>query len=265
MKRSLLLTAFIIPVGVYAQINPGPRSTALGSTGVVLQDVWSLQSNQAGLAALKRPAASAAIENLFVTSEVSTKSAVAAVPFKQDVFGLSFQSYGFSAYTEQRAGFTYARTFNDVIFTALNINYHQLVIPKYGSTRTFSVEGGLQYKASEKLLIGAHVANPSQSSYEEQTASTIPVKMEFGIAYRFTDKVLFNSAFSKKLNSDADAGFGLEYTIAEWLALRGGLTANPLRQQAGFGLVYQNIRIDAAASSHPVLGYSPQIALSYEF
>src|SRR5690606_29521659 len=95
--------------------------------------------------------------------------------------------------------------------------------------------------------------------------SAIPVKMEFGIAYRFTDKLLLHSAFSKTLSSDADAGIGLEYAIAEWLALRGGLSANPLRQQAGFGLAYQKIRIDAAASSHPVLGYSPQIALSYEF
>lgn len=265
MKRFLLLTSIIIPIRLSAQINPGPRSTALGLTGTVLQDIWSLQSNQAGLAVLQRPVMAAAVKNQFLDPDVNTKSAVLAVPFKQHVFGISFQSYGFSAYTEQRIGFTYARNFENTIFTALNFNYHQLRIANYGNTSTFSIEGGLQYKASEKLLIGAHIANPSQSSYEEQAVSAIPVKMEFGIAYRFTDKLLLNSALSKTLNSEADAGAGLEYAAAEWLALRGGLSANPLRQYGGFGLTYQKIKIDAAASSHPVLGLSPQIAVSYEF
>ncbi|WP_423149262.1 hypothetical protein [Rubrolithibacter danxiaensis] len=265
MKRLWLSILLFLPVLLQAQINSGPRFTALGNTGVSLQDVWSLQSNQAGLAALSYAVIAGAYERKYLNEDLSTQSAVIAVPFNTNVFGLSFQNYGFSVYNEQRMGFTYARKFGKTIFAALDFNYHQVKIQQYGSAKSFSVEGGLQYKPYEKLCIGTHISNPNNSGFTTEVDAVIPVTIEFGASYQFTDKILLSSALAKTLKTTSDFKIGLEYIPVSWIALRGGFSANPVREYAGVGFEYEKFHFDFASSSHPVLGFSPQVAFSYEF
>ncbi len=257
----LLLYSFL----ANAQTNSSPRFTALGSTGVALQDVWSMQYNQAGIAGLTKSVASASFERVFAGVELSNQSAVAVIPFKQNVFGVSFYNYGFSAYNEQKIGLAYAKKFGDKLFAALNFNFHQLKISQYGIAQTFSAEGGIQFKPGEKLCLGAHISNPSQSGYNKEASASIPVNIEFGASFILSSKLLLNTGFITVLNSAADARAGLEYAVLDWFALRGGLSVNPGKQYLGFGLNYQKLHFDFAASSHQSLGYTPQVALAYEF
>ena len=261
-----LLCLWLLSCNLYAQdVNCGSRLTALGNSGVALQDVWSLQSNQAGLAALDKPVAAIAFQNSYLNTDLSTQSAVVAYPFKNNVIGMSFQNYGFSAYNEQRIGFAYAKRFGKNVFTAMNVNVHQVKINQYGTAQTYSVEAGIQFKANRHLLIGSHISNPNKSGYNSQVDAVVPTLLEIGASYGFSDKLILNGGLLKDLNFLTDARFGLEYNMAEWLALRGGINVNPFRQFAGFGCKYQRLRIDAAAASHPTLGYSPQMSLGYEF
>lgn len=265
MKTLIYFILTLFPFLVNAQNNPGPRITALGSTGVALQDIWSLQSNQAGLAVIQHAKISGAFEKKYFSDELSNQSAVIAFPFGKNVFGLSIQNYGFSAYNEQRIGLAYAKRFGDAVFAALNFNYHQLKIQHYGNAKTFSVEGGIQYKPNPRLCIGTHITNPTQSAYSNDVNATIPINIEFGVSYNFSSKVLLNTGIIKTLNYEADFKAGLEYNLLDWMALRGGVSVNPFRQYAGFGLNYQKFSFDFASASHPNLGYTPQVALSYEF
>ena len=255
----------IFPLSLFGQVNPGPRITALGMTGVALQDVWSLQANQAGLAGISKPMVATAYKSEFFNPDLSTQSAVIVYPDKGNVFGISFQNYGFSAYNEQRIGFAYARNFGNTVFVALDFNFHQVKIQQYGSAQTYSVEVGIQYLPTDKLVLGGHITNPNLSNYQYDLNTVIPVSIEFGASYRFTDKLLLNSGIIKTLNSTTDVRTGIEYSIINWLDFRGGFSANPFRQYAGFGCNYNNFHLDAAASTHSALGYSPQIAISYEF
>lgn len=251
---------------LYSQeINLGPRLTAIGNTGVAMNDVWTLQSNQAGTTGLKKPTASVSYRNSYLNRELSTQSAVIVYPTGRNAIGLSLQNYGFSAYSEQKIGLSYAKRFGNSVAASLNFNLHQVKIAHYGSARAYSVEAGLQYHVDEKLLIGTHISNPNRSAFDRDVDAFIPVSLEFGASYKVTDKVLLNSGIIKTLNSVTDFRCGLEYSVINWLAFRGGLAANPFRQFAGFGYQLQDLKIDAAASSHPNLGFSPQIALSYEF
>ncbi|HYK77890.1 MAG TPA: hypothetical protein VEV16_13005 [Daejeonella sp.] len=255
----------LMTLSVSAQENAGPRLTALASAGVAVQDVWSLKQNQAGSAALQKVVLALGYQQPFAGQELSVQSALLAMPYQKGTWGLSFQRYGFSVYSEQQSGLSYARKFGDKLFAALTFNYHQLKISGYGSAQTFSVSAGMQYQPVENLWMGAHIANPGRSGYKQKVEALIPVKIEFGTAYRFSDKVLVAGSWTKELNSNTDAKTGLEYKPIIWLDLRGGISVNPFKQYAGFGLNAQKFRFDAAASFHPYLGYSPQIAFSYEF
>jgi hypothetical protein len=265
MSNYFFYILFILPLSIYGQINPGPRITALGVTGVALQDAWSMQANQAGLAAIIKPMVSVAYKSEFFNPDLSTKSAVIIYPDRNNVFGLSFQNYGFSAYNEERIGIAYARNFGNTVFVALDFNFYQVKIPQYGSAQAYSFEAGIQFLPIDKLIIGGHIANPNLSNYHYNLNTIIPVSIEFGASYTFTDKLLFNTGIIKTLNSTADVRTGLEYSMIPWLKFRGGFSANPFRQYAGFGCKFANFYLDAAASTHSVLGYSPQIGISYEF
>lgn len=263
------LSFFLILVSktLYAQdINPGSRITSMGNTGAALQDVWSLQSNPAGIAALPGPAIGVTYQKNFPGTTLSTEAAVIVYPIKHHVFGFSIQSFGFSAYKEMRLGFAYARNFGKSVFTAVNFNYHQLSIPSYGSAGTYSINAGFQYKPSNELVIGAHVSNLSNSTYDRGEGAVIPVYLAVGASYSFSKELLLSTSLcAANNNSGGDFRCGLEYCLLEQLALRAGLGVHPFNQYAGLGYMLRHVHVDLAVSNHLVLGYNPQISLAYVF
>lgn len=266
MKRIyLLLTGLLLQVGLNAQENYGPRITALGTSGVALQDVWSAKANQAGMATLQSISLSADYESRFGIKELSAKSLVFALPLKSFVLGAAFQSYGIDEYNEIKSGFSLAKAFGPKLFIAIGLNYHQLRIFNYGSAKTFTVDVGLQYHVFPKLWLASHIANPNQSKFGDNTDQIIPTHIQFGGTYLFSEQLLITSEVEQVVDRQLDFKAGLEYKLVKFVALRGGVSVNPFKQYAGFGVNYQNVSIDFAIASHPVLGYSPQISLGYEF
>lgn len=261
----LLIVGLLWYGGLKAQENFGPKITALGTAGVALQDVWSAKKNQAGIAALTRPTVAAGYENRFGLKELSTKSAVFALPIKNYAIGAAFQSYGVDAYNEIKTGLSLAKSFGTKLHIGVGLNYHQLSISNYGNANTFSIEVGLQYQIFPKLWLASHIANPNQSKYGDNTDETIPTHLQFGGTYVFSDQLLITSEFETELNYGSDFKTGIEYKIIKFVALRGGISVNPFKQYAGFGVNYQKVNIDFAVASHPILGYSPQISLGYGF
>ena len=263
--KCICLIFILFQTELIAQISPGPRSLSMGSAGVALKDVWSLQHNSAGIAEIRRPIFALGYERHFSDQDFSTQKAVFVIPFKQHVFGLSFHRYGFSEYSEQTAGIAYSRNFSGALALSIMLKYHQLSIYKYGSSSAVSVDAGLQYRISDRFWIGTHISNPSNSRFQDLLGSTIPSSLSFGVSFEFSDKVLVISDIYMVLNAGIDTKLGLEYRLIKWFALRGGISASPFKQYAGFGIQHHRFTLDVASSSHPNLGYSPNLAFSYEF
>ncbi len=247
-------------------INPGSRLTSMGNTGVALQDVWSIQSNPAGIASLAAPSAGLTYQKNYPGTSLSTEAAVFVYPLKNYAFGLSFQSFGFSAYKDLRVGFAYARKFGKAVYIAVDFNFHQISIPAYGSSRAFSIDAGFQYKPSKELIIGAHISNISNSAYDQAAGAGIPVQLAVGVSYRFSGELLLSTCVVAA-NGDrgGDLRTGMEYSIMSQLAFRAGVGVHPFNQYAGIGYVFKHVSVDLAVSNHLVLGYNPQISLAYVF
>lgn len=266
MKKFYLLVLIgLFGIGAKAQDNYGPKITALGNAGVAVQDVWAAKKNQAGLAGITSPTISAGYENRFGVKELSTQSAVFALPVKTYAIGASFQNYGVDAYNEVKTGISLAKAFGDNLFLAIGLNYHQINITNYGNANSFSVDVGVQYKVLPKLWLASHIANPNQSKYNDNTDQIIPAHIQFGANYLFSEQLSLSTEIEKILDRQADFKTGIEYKVVKFVALRGGISVNPFKQYAGFGVNYQKVVVDFAVASHPVLGYSPQISLGYEF
>jgi hypothetical protein len=234
----------------------------MAHAAVALQDVWSIEQNQAGLCDLKKPIFSIGSTPSLLDNELKTQAVIGAFPFQRNVFGLNFQRHGITEYNEQKAGFTYARRFN-TLFAAISGNYHQLHIQNYGLARSLSIEVGLQYWVNSNLCLGVHIANPNQSAYSSNIA-VIPRSAQIGASYRFSDELKLATSIYKVSNNPVDICAGIEYSLVDWIFLRGGISVNPLKQYIGVGIHYSQFRLDLATVSHTTLGYSPQLALSYE-
>ncbi len=263
--KIIFLIALCLGTTAAAQKRPGPGSLAMGSAGISLKGLWSLQQNPAGIAGIASPGIAFAYERHFLDQEISSQIALFALPFAKNVLGFNIQRYGFTEYREQHAGIAYARKFGSSLSLSIGLNYHQLSISGYGSSTTFSAEAGFQFAINENLTLASHLANPGRSRFEDHPGSDIPVRLSFGAAYRFTDKLIVAGDVIKVLQSSADVRLGMEYSLIPAFSLRGGVSASPFKQYAGFGFHHKRLSLDAAVSSHPSLGYSPQIGLAYEF
>lgn len=264
-KLSTLIIIFLFYQQVLAQLNSGPRLTALGNASVTLKDIFSAMANQAGLAGLEHPEIAASYENRFGIQDLSTKSAVVAFPLKNYILAASFISYGVSSFTESKSSLSLAKAFGPKLHLALALNYHQLKINQYGNADGFSFEAGVQYQLNKQLSLASHIANLNRSKYNHLSEEVIPAYIQFGVSYIFSKQLLLCTEIEQIFDYQVDFKTGLEYQIVDFFALRGGLNMNPFKQFFGFGLNYQSLKLDFAVSSHPTLGYSPQISLGYVF
>ncbi len=266
MRKYLVLTTFCFSFNLLnAQQITGARITALANAGVAMQDVFSLQKNQAGIAFLIDPEIALAYESKFLLNDLSNKSAAFVLPSKNYALGLSIENNGFTTYNETKAGLSLAKKFGTQLAVALNFNFHQISISNYGSSQTFSFEAGMQYHLSPKIWLGSHIANPNQSKFNNNAEMIIPSHIQFGGSFLFSDQLMAVTEIEKIADQQLDLKSGIEYQIKELISLRAGLSVNPFKQYGGFGLLYKKIDLDFCISSHPILGYSPQITLGYGF
>ncbi|WP_257669882.1 hypothetical protein [Parapedobacter tibetensis] len=261
--RCLIL--LLISYDSLAQTYLGPRFEAMGYTGAALQGIYSLTANPAGLTGIEYLTANISYQHHFLTTDITSQSALLGVPTRLGIFGLAANRYGLKeAYDETKVGFSFAKQFGTRFSVGMSAGYHQLFIPNYLSVSSLSVDMGLQYHFERGATIGFQYTNIGNADYGQDIYGIIPTYIRIGGSYPLA-QVIVSSDVVYRLERSLGGHFGIEYRIANLVCLRGGLSINPMQQHAGFGIYWQRFMFDAAATFHPRLGTSPQIGLCYAF
>lgn len=246
----------------------GARSAGLSNASVTLSDVWSAHHNQAGLGLIKKASAGVAYENRFLIPELGLSGAVLALPLtgNKGTFGLSIRKFGYSQYSESKIGLGFGRSFGDHLSIGMQLNYQNVQFASlYGSKSAFTVEVGAIYKLTSNLTIGAHVFNPSRTRLSELDQDRLPSVMRLGMRYQFSSRVFIALETEKDSYNKPVVKAGIEYLAGEILFLRAGVGTQPMSTSFGFGLKMKKLQLDMAGNFHPVLGFTPQAAISYQF
>lgn len=245
----------------------GAESGALGHASVALSNGWGIFNNQAGLANLEKPFAGISYENRFLLKELSRNLVGIAIPTESGTISLSALSFGYSLYNEAKYGLGYARKLSDKMSMGVQLNYMTIRQGNadFGNARNLTVELGIQAELTEDLRIGVHVFNPTQTELIENGLEKIPTVFRMGGQYFVSEKVFVLVESEKELDRPALFKAGLQYHILEKLYLRGGISTNPTYTSIGFGYVLDQFKIDFATNYQPILGYTPQFSLSYQF
>lgn len=243
----------------------GARYAGLANASVADSTIGNVSGNPAGIAGIGRPQVLLSYESRFRIEELSTRALAFVFPYQRQVFGWNVNFYGTDSYNEQLVSLNYARRFSERFSAGIRFNYHGLKIPEYTSQTAWSVAAGIQFKLLHNLAAGLQVSNPNQASFDRDLQARLPVFGEIGLLYAFSGKFIAVAAVQKAVGYRPDLKTGLEYRIHRLLAVRGGISTEPFKQYFGLGLSYRQWMMDMAASSHPILGFSPQVSLGYEF
>lgn len=242
----------------------GASNTAMGGTSSTSQNIFSAHNNPAGMAYVKRIGFGIFAEKPFIIKDVNNFNLSAVVPLKKlGSFGFDVNYFGYSAYNETRAGFSYARSFAEVISVGLKFDYLRLAISNNGSKNVFAFGLGLQYQPIKVIRFGAYVYNPISSNIDTDYKEKLASNFVLGLSYLPSEKLTINIDAEKELNEKFRLKAGVEYKPLDILFLRLGAATNPTLLSFGLGTEFKGFKLDVAAAYHLQLGVSPQVSIVY--
>lgn len=244
---------------------PGARAAGMAGSGLCFQDIWSIYQNQAGMARIEAPTAGVFYENKFLVKGLAYTGFAGALPLGNGAIGLSYSNFGYSAYHEGKIGLAYGMKLNKRMAIGVRLNYNTIRIAAedYGKTSALSAEVGFQIEVSDKVMLAAHISNPTRTRLDDFDDERLPTVLRIGAAYRLSDDLLLTGDVAKDIDRDFTVRGGIEYQPAEILYLRIGATNNPGIFAFGLGLNLNKFQFDLAAGYHRYLGYSPQVSLTF--
>jgi hypothetical protein len=268
MRLSFFFWLFIGSASVVcAQLNThyGARSAGMGHASVTLSDVWSSHHNQAGLAWLEQSEAGVFVQNRFLMKELNYGGFAYAHKLNTGSLALTYTNFGYHLYGESKVGVGYGMKFTDMISGGVQLNYHHLRLANnYGRNSALTAELGLQTYLTDRIMLAAHLFNPTRTTLNEYNKEKIPTIMRLGMNYLFSKQVLATIEAEKDIDMKPVFRMGIEYKTSNKLYLRGGIGTHPTLAAFGFGVYAGAVKLDVAASYHQVLGFTPDLSFVYQ-
>lgn len=266
--RGLIFLLFITN-SIYAQDLQRPLLAVSAGFGAYSQDhadLFSIISNQASLAQLKRASAAVYAERRFLLSELSNYLAVFGLPAGPGNFGLQAGYSGFNDYRETRVGIAYARKLDKKVDAGLRFNYQQIRISSgYGRASAISFDAGVILHVTDKLHAGVLARNPVGGKFGKHSEEKLSSVFAFGMGYDVSGKFFFSAEIEKEEDRPVNINTGVQYQFLPRLMVRGGTSTATSSLWLGAGLLIHSFRLDIVTSYQPQLGISPGMLLLFEF
>jgi hypothetical protein len=245
----------------------GAKAMGMGKVGLLNVDVWAVYNNQAALAYVENISAGVHYENQFAMSQAGISAGAFALPALTGTFGFDIAHFGVEDYGETRIGIAYGKKLAKKLALGVHFNYHLLsFMSGYPNFHTFTGEVGLIATPMDNLFIGAHVFNPTFAKLNSKYEESAPVIFTIGAGYRIAGKLTLAAEIEKEQYDEISPQFGIDYSLFKSMSFRSGVSFNPVEVCFGAGwIALKKINIDFAFYHHEILGYSPQLSMSYKF
>lgn len=268
--RKLLTAYIIILLSVQLAHTQSGFSTAgganflgFGRAGVNIGGIASMYMNQAGLTEVRNFAIDLSAEKRFNLEELTLASIAVAKKTSAGTFGLMFSSFGFSAYSEQKFGFAYARKLTDNLSAGAQFDVLRLNIAEYGSEQYFTFEAGLNYTINTEFSIGTHIFSPGNILLSD--GNNLGSRFRMGLKYSPSSKVFLLAEVDKVIDRQyTEFKLGISYKMAKEFELR--LGANPSASLFTMGIAAnfrQKYSAAGAFSLNNTIGNTPAVSLQY--
>ena len=264
----MALVCFCVGTPAHGSDGPQPagaRAWAMGNASVTTTDRFALFNNQAALAGLTQTTAFTTFDTRYGLEGLNTfRIGLVKTLRKNWTAGASVTRFGDKLYSETALGLAAAHTVGKISLGA-KVSYFQVFFGTLNiSKKTAVVELGALAQITPTLTFGMHLYNLNQAQLFDYQRERVPTMMKAGMSYRPISKLLLATEIEKDIDFVARFKAGLDYEIIPHVFVRTGFCTKPNTNHVGFGFLSRNITFDYALHTHPQLGLSHHVSLSYD-
>jgi hypothetical protein len=261
-----LIFCLLSPALLLASGDPVPmggRSWALANASLTLADEWAVYNNVGGLARLRENYLGAACDVRYGMTGLTTVALAGVLPLAFGTCGISLDRFGDELYNEQRFGIAYGHQV-DRVSLGFKASYVQTAIANLGARGRFVFEFGGIAELTPQLWLGASVYNFTQARLASYDDERIPTVLRAGLSWRPLPQLMLNAETEKDVDYTARFRGGIEYQLAKPFFVRVGIATDPGTNHFGFGFKRNKLWVDYSLRTHPTLGLSHHLSLSYK-
>lgn len=250
---------------VAGRMGLGGALSGMGNTGLTQADGWSLFNNIGALAQTQDWTGMVGVENRYTQAGLFSLGAgfVGETPFG-GMAGISALRFGDNLYNEQAIGLGYSHKISGVSL-GVKVNYLQLAMEGLGSRQAIALEFGGVAQLTKKLKLGMHIFNLNQAKMADFEDERIPTIMRAGVSYSPSKRVHVNIETEKDADYPAIGRAGIAYDLVDAITIRTGLETDPFIGTFGITFRSKKLHIDYALQTHPQLGLSNMLSMSFLF
>jgi hypothetical protein len=260
------LISFDFSSGAFEEKPGSARGLSLaGATASLSSESSHLLSNPASIGLFSKKEIQLSWSKLFGLDELSQGDLYLTLPLnKRLTLGVGYNIFGKNDYYKENLiiiGF--GIKVSEHLSLGTNLKYFQLSFPSpYGDFKTLGLDLGSLYEIEEKIQIGLAFRNVNQPELIKNS-DRIPFSYSAGISLYPYKQVLLAAELYKTKSEKEELRFGQEIKVFRNLALRFGMKTSPACYSLGTGLELENLRFDYGYLSHPALGGSHKVTLSF--
>jgi hypothetical protein len=264
-----IIFAFLLiyPSFLHASENNGRGVKAIGMANAftaVSDNCWAIDYNPAGLMQIDYFQCSAFIvPQQFGMKELGTAAIAGAVPLLFATAGFKIERFGFDLYNETEIGIALAAKIDGNVSFGITLDNNHLEIVKYGSSDNVTVGAGFIVRVVENVNIGFSTRNIAGKTIG-RNLEKLPQTCTLGTSWSPLKDLTLSLEIEKDIRFPASIKAGIEKIWLNTFAVRTGFANNPDKYSAGIAVKYSVFEFGYAGYSHPDLGWTHQVEISFE-
>ena len=261
-----LLTSFpLLVLAGFENNGRGARPIALADAFVAVgNSPWMTVYNPAGLVSCHALEGTLFLSpQQFGLKELRTISAACVAPFSVGSVGVVVGQFGFNLYRQTELTVGVGGTIDAGIAVGGAVNLVRISLDRYGSTVTRSYDVGAFVEVVGGLRLGCDWKNVTAAKMAG-TGEALPQLLATGLCYDLSSDSRLTMELEKDIRFPFSLRMGLEHAFLRVLTLRFGMSSNPDKISCGLGLRIAGLELSYAGYSHPQLGWTHQIEISFK-
>jgi competence protein ComEA len=239
------------------------RSLAMGGAWVALDNSASPdQPNPAALAWGAGWGASAGFSLPFGMSDLAAITSSCRIEWKNLGLGLGLSTMGNQLYRESSFRASASWRFPRMLSAGVSIGGQQLAIQGYGSSLAAGVDAGILGRPVPQLALGLAAKNLNRPRIGDPPQE-LAQQLAAGLCYSPMERAVAVLQLQAQNGWPVQWRFGQEFRLWRGFSARAGYSAKPATISGGVGLEWANYTFSYAVRTHPELGLSHCLTLSF--
>jgi hypothetical protein len=243
----------------------GAESSAMGNTGLLLQNPFCSANHQALMPWQKKAGIGFSFANNYGLKDINRVYITGVVPYKTFGYGFKLYNFGNLVYREQIIGMSVAHAFHPSFSLGLGVNYQSAGISNYGHRSTIALEASIAAKVNEQLSLGFRLYDPERAKFSDYQDERLATIYQFGMGYKVNKQVKAIAEIEKSNAFRPNVKMGINYAVKDNYNIRMGFSSLQPQFTFGFGFRHKQCVMEFASAVHQYLGVSTNISIAFSF